>query len=257
MFSHAAQTDRLDNSLTISTLPTIWDSLAAAGVSHKYYYSNVPFLALWGEKYIPISALYPEFLADIAAGTLPAVSIVDPRYTLIDDGEGNDDHPHADLRAGEAFLGQVYQALTSSPKWLNTVLIVTRDEWGGFFEHVVPPRAIAPNDVDPDLVDGKALLGCRVPVIVASPLSRGNPDSPRIDSYLCDHTSILKLIEWRWGLKPLTKRDAAMNNLALSLSFDNPNTSVPVLPMVPEPTPTPCGEGGILDGSPLGETEQL
>jgi len=60
VFMHAAQTDRLDNSITISILPTIWDSLAAAGVSHRYYYSNVPFLAMWGEKYIPISAMYPQ-----------------------------------------------------------------------------------------------------------------------------------------------------------------------------------------------------
>jgi len=148
VFFHAAQTDRLDNSLTISTLPTIWDALAEAGVSNKYYFSNVPFLALWGEKYIPISALYPQFLVDAAAGELPAVSVVDPRYTLIDDGEGNDDHPHADLRAGEAFLGQVFQAVSSGPGWAKTVLVVTRDEWGGFFEHVVPPRAIAPNNVD-------------------------------------------------------------------------------------------------------------
>ena len=88
---------------------------------------------------------YPQFFVDLAAGNLPAVADVDPRYTLIDDGEGNDDHPHADLRAGEAFLGQIYQALTSSPIWANTVLVVTRDEWGGFFEHVVPPRVIAPN----------------------------------------------------------------------------------------------------------------
>lgn len=255
VFSHAAQTDRLDNSLSISTLPTIWDSLADAGVSAKYYYSNVPFLALWGEKYIPISALYPEFFVDITAGTLPAVAVVDPRYTLIDDGEGNDDHPHADLRAGEHFLGQIFQALSSSPVWDSTVLIVTRDEWGGFFDHVVPPRAIAPNDVDTDLVNGKALLGCRVPVVIASPFSRGNPVKPTIHAQLYDHTSILKMIEWRFGLKPLTKRDAAMNNLALALNFSEPNTSVPVLPMVAEPTPTPCGEGGILDGSPLGETD--
>jgi phospholipase C len=215
VFSHAAQTDRLDNSVTISTLPTIWDSLAAAGVSNKYYYSNVPFLAMWGAKYIPISALYPQFLLDAASGNLPSVSFVDPLYTLVDDGEGNDDHPHADLRAGEHFLGEVFQAVSSGPGWANTVLVVTRDEWGGFFEHIVPPRAIAPNNVDPDIVNGKTLLGCRVPVIVASPFSIGNPASPRINSGLYDHTSVLKLIEWRWGLNPLTKRDAAMNNLLL------------------------------------------
>jgi phospholipase C len=52
VFQHAAQTDRLSNTLDLSTLPTIWDTLAVAGISHKYYYSNVPFLALWGTKYL-------------------------------------------------------------------------------------------------------------------------------------------------------------------------------------------------------------
>ena len=255
VFMHAAQTDRLDNSLSISTLPTIWDSLAAAGVSHKYYYSNVPFLALWGAKYIDISAFYAQFLVDAATGNLPAVSFLDPAYTLIDDGEGNDDHPHADLRSGEAFLGAVYQAITGGPGWKNTVLVITRDEWGGFFDTIVPPRLIAPNDVDTDLVDGRALLGCRVPVIIASPFTLGKVSTPRINGTLYDHTSILKLIEWQWGLPPLTLRDAAANNLAQALNFEKPNYTVPSLPQIAPPAPTPCGEGGILDGSPLGETD--
>jgi phospholipase C len=255
VFSHAAQTDRLDNSIAISTLPTIWDSLAAAGVSHKYYYSNVPFLAMWGAKYIGISALFAQFLLDATAGRLPAVSFVDPAYTLIDAGEGNDDHPHADLRAGEAFLGLVYRTLTASPAWSNTVLVITRDEWGGFFDHVVPPRMVAPNDLDTDLVNGNALLGCRVPVIIASPFTVGNSSSPRIDGTLYDHTSILKLIEWQWNLPPLTKRDAKTNNLAHALNFAKPNYKVPALPHILPPVPSPCGEGGILDGGPLGQTD--
>ena len=249
VFSHAAQTDRLDNSLTISTLPTIWDSLAAAGVSHKYYYQNLPFLALWGTKYISISALYELFLIEAALGILPAVSFLDPAFTLIDEGEGNDDHPHADLRAGEAFLGHVYRAVTNGPKWKNTLLIVNRDEWGGFFDQIVPPRAIAPNDVDPDLVDGNALLGMRVPVVVASPWSVGTPETPTVNTLLYDHTSVLKLIEWRWGLSPLTKRDAdaQINNLAYALNFNSPNYSVPTLAKVPKPAASPCGGGGIFD----------
>jgi phospholipase C len=244
VFQHAAQTDRLSNTVTISTLPTIWDTLATAGVSHKYYYSNVPFLALWGAKYIPISAVFEDFLLDAAAGDLPAVSFLDPKYTILDDGEGNDDHPHADVRAGEAFLGQVYKAITNGPGWKNTVLIINRDEWGGFYDTVRPPRIIAPNDVDTDLVNGKALLGCRVPVIVVSPFTRGhNTATPRINSGLYDHTSVLKLIEWRYDLKPLTKRDASneIGNLVHALEFSNPNYSVPALPTVPAPVPTPCG----------------
>jgi phospholipase C len=243
VFQHAAQTDRLSNTIDLSTLPTIWDNLAAAGVSHKYYWSNVPFLALWGDKYVGISGLFADFLLDAAAGNLPAVSFLDPRFTILDDGEGNDDHPHADVRAGEAFLGQVYRALTSGPGWKNTVLVVNRDEWGGFYDTVVPPRVIAPNDVDTDLVNGDALLGCRVPVVVVSPFTRGNAATPRIDSHLYDHTSVLKLIEWRYNLPTLTLRDASdqIANLALALNFSNPDDSVPALPNVTAPVPTPCG----------------
>jgi phospholipase C len=243
VFQHAAQTDRLSNTLDISTLPTIWDTLADAGISNKYYFSNVPFLALWGDKYIDISGVFADFLADAVTGNLPAVSFVDPKFTILDDGEGNDDHPHADVRAGEAFLGQIYNAVTSGPGWKNTVLIINRDEWGGFYDAVAPPRAIAPNDVDTDLVDGNALLGCRVPVVVVSPWTRGNTATPRINSALYDHTSVLKLIEWRYNLPPLTKRDASSEiaNLAEALNFASPDYSVPSLPVVTPPIPTPCG----------------
>ena len=243
IFQHAAQTDRLSNTIDLSTLPTIWDNLAAAGVSHKYYYSNVPFLAIWGLKYLGISAMYTDFLADAAAGNLPSVSFLDPRFTLLDDGGGNDDHPHADLRAGEAFLGQVYKAITTGPGWKNTVMIINRDEWGGFFDTVTPPRIVAANDVDTDVVDGKALLGCRVPVVVVSPFSAGNPATPRINSALYDHTSVLKLIEWRYNLPPLTRRDASnqVANLALALNFQATYTPPPALPRVKSPFPTPCG----------------
>ena len=79
MFSHSAQTDRLSNTFTLSTLPTIWDRLIAAGISATYYFSNLPFLGLWGPKYSSISRPYQQFLADAATGTLPSVSFVDPR----------------------------------------------------------------------------------------------------------------------------------------------------------------------------------
>jgi phospholipase C len=242
VFQHAAQTDRLSNTHDLSTLPTIWDNLAAAGVSNRYYYSNVPFLALWGPKYLGISAFYTDFLNDAASGNLPSVCFLDPRFTILDDGLGNDDFPHADLRAGEAFLSTVYRALSTGPAWQSTVLIVTRDEWGGFYDTVPPPRVIAPNDVDTDLVNGNALLGCRVPVVVASPFSMGTPATPRIDSGLYDHTSVLQFIEWRFGLPPLTTRDAStqIGNLAATLNFAAPYVAPPSIPLVAPPIPTPC-----------------
>lgn len=70
LFLRAAQTDRLDDSVMVTSLPTIWDR-AGAGVSAHYYYSNVPFLALWGVKYLPISRLYEEFLAAASDGICP------------------------------------------------------------------------------------------------------------------------------------------------------------------------------------------
>jgi phospholipase C len=250
LFLHAAQTDRLSNSPTLSTLPTIWDRLAAAGVSANYYYSNVPFLGLWGPKYVGISRLYADFLLAASTGTLPAVSFVDPIYTILDDGTGNDDHPHADIRKGDRFLYDTFQAVAQGPKWANTVFIVNFDEWGGFFEHVPPPRATAPNNVDPDIINGKTLLGFRVPTVVASPFSVGEADDPRVSAFVFDHTSVLKLIEWRWGLAPLTLRDASNDvaNLASALNFENPNVSVPTLPLPSAPLlGAPCpGSGGLL-----------
>jgi phospholipase C len=226
-------------------------------VSAKYYYANVPFLGLWGLKYASISHLYAEFLTDAASGLLPAVSFVDPRYTVLDDGTGNDDHPHADVRAGDAFLAEAFRAVSSGPAWPSTVFIVNFDEWGGFFEHVAPPRAEAANNVDPDIVGGKTLLGFRVPTVVASPRTRGDVESPRVNHLIFDHTSILKLIEWRWNLRPLTPRDASndIQNLALALDFESADIVVPDLPQPQAPTPVPCPGGGIAFESSSSSSE--
>jgi len=239
IFMHAAQTDRLTNTLKLSTLPTIWDRLIEKGVSARYYYSDVSFLWLWGTKYQPISALYDQFLLDAAAGTLPSVAFVEPRFVSEELGTSNDDHPHADIRAGDAFLAKTFHAVANGPDWGSTVFIVTYDEWGGFFDHVAPPRAVAPNNVDPDLVNGKALLGMRIPVVVASPFTRSDPTNPRVISEVFDNTSILKLIEWRWNLKPLTARDASadVGNLAFALDLAHPDSTVPALPNPAPPDP--------------------
>ena len=251
MFLYAAQTDRTDDSVSISTLPTILDRLAAAGVSHNYYYSNIPYLTLWAAQYLGISKLYSQFLSDAAGGTLPAVSFVDPFYTVLDDGTGNDDHPHADIRRGEMFLHDIFEAVANGPAWSSTVIVFNFDEWGGFFEHVAPPRAIAANNVDTDIVNGKTLLGLRLPVVIASPWTVGPATNPRISSQVYDHTSVLKLIEWRWGLAPLTPRDASsdINNLAYALNFASPQTAVPGLPTPTAPAVgAPCFQspGGVL-----------
>jgi phospholipase C len=212
-------------------------------VSHNYYYSNLPFVTLWADQYLGISGLYSDFLVQASKGTLPAVSFIDPTYTVLDDGTGNDDHPHADIREGDRFLYDVFEAVANGPAWSSTVLVVNFDEWGGFFDHIPPPRAEAANAVDTDIIGGKTLLGFRLPVVIASPFSRGDTQNPRISPLVFDHTSVLKLIEWRWGLAPLTPRDASgdINNLAYALNFKQPQTAVPGLPKPNTPAiPTRC-----------------
>jgi phospholipase C len=109
MYQHAGVTDRLSNTLALSTLPTIWDRLAEAGLDGRYYFGNLPFLALWGTKYLPIVRPFGAFLADCVAGTLPQVAFVDPTFTIEgDEPRSDDDHPHADIRAGESFLARIY-----------------------------------------------------------------------------------------------------------------------------------------------------
>jgi phospholipase C len=239
MFLWAGQTDRLSNTLSLSGLPTIFDRLSQAKVSHRYYFGNIPFLALWGLKYVSVSADFDDFLSDAQSGNLPAVAFVDPKFTQFDDGLGNDDHPHSDVRNGDAFLSRVFHALAGGPKWRNTVMIVTFDEWGGFFDHVAPPRVIAPNSLDKDLVNGKALLGFRVPAVIASPFTRGNN---QIDSTVYDHTADLKLIEWRWGLSPHTQRAASsdLGNPVARFNFSSPNATVPALPKPATVPALPC-----------------
>jgi phospholipase C len=253
MFIWAAQTDRLTDSISPTSLPTIFDRLLSAGVSHRYYFNNLPYLVLWGLKYLLWWRSFSNFLSDAAGGTLPAVSFVDPNYTITDNGKGNDDHPHADIRNGDAFLSTIFHALASGPAWNKTVLIINFDEWGGFFEHVAPPRVVAANNVDTDQVNGQVLLGFRIPPVIVSPFTRNTGASPLVNHTVFDHTSVLKLIEWRWGLQPLTPRDASpqIGNLATAMNFTSPNSGVPGLPSPGTVQAPACSGGGIFgpDGS--------
>ena len=251
LFLYCAQTDRIDDAITISKLTTIIDRLQAAKLSFGYYYQNAPFTALWATQYLGVSHLQSDFLTAAASGTLPSVSYVDPTFTILDDGTGTDDHPHADIRKGDLFLHDMFTAIASGPAWSSTVVIINFDEGGGFFDHVAPPRVTAGNSVDTDLVGGKALLGFRLPVVIASPWTLGNTTSPRVNSMLFDHTSVLKFIEWRWGLNTLSPRDAGtdVNNLALALDFSKSVTAVPTLPTPSAPAigaPCPANPSGAF-----------
>ena len=216
MYLHAGRTDRTTDLPVPSSLRTIWDILRKHRIPGRYYRRNFSFLGLWGARYTPITRSWSDFRRDCRSGRLPAVAYVEPTYTLPVFGPGNDDHPPADMRAGEWFLSQVYTAVTTSPAWSRTLLVITFDEWGGFFDHVPPQRA-------PDTSPIYSLRGFRVPAVLVSPFARRG----HVDDGVYDHASILRLIEWRFGLEPLAPRDAAAKNLADALDFSRRDLRVP------------------------------
>ena len=237
LYQHTAQTDRLSNTVNVTSLPTIWDRLEDAGLEGRYYFSDVPFLGLWGTKYLSLARPFPAFLVDALTGELPHVAFVEPRFLDNTTGTSGDDHPYADIRNGEAFLSLIYTAVTRSPAWPQTVLILTYDEWGGFFDHVPPPAAprLPPADQVAGNTDG--LLGFRVPCLLISPFA------PRaaVSHVVFDHTSVLRLIEWRWDLDPLTVRDADAHNLAEALDFSTRRLTAPQFRVPFGPFGTLCG----------------
>ena len=213
------------------TWPTLWDQLTAAGVTWKYYFSNLPAIALFGARYAPNARLITEYYADAAAGTLPQVSFVDP-FFVAPEGLANDDHPHADIRLGQEFYSDVTTAFMRSSCWARGAMFINYDEWGGFWDHVVPPAV--GKDIDPLATFGPSvdytkegpwttaspadfgLHGFRTPAFLLSPYARNsglNPDPgadeqggevpmtiDRTHSDPQDHTTILQFITENWGL---------------------------------------------------------
>ncbi|HTB78020.1 MAG TPA: alkaline phosphatase family protein [Polyangiaceae bacterium] len=240
-YQHAARTDRDHNTDTMSTLPTIWDQLSPIpnnqGIpTGAYFFRDAPFLALWGTKYFPfwhpfapgdtdalgIPVTTPSFLDVVAAGNLPNVSFIDPAFDSEGNGTSADDHPLADIRLGERFIADAYHALANAGYLDNTVFIVTFDEWGGFYDHVPPPRVIDDTDpanvdhtgdsttpTDGQLVPDYTQLGVRVPAIVISNLAPARV----VHHGPFEHASTLKLIENTFGLQSLTARDANARDL--------------------------------------------
>lgn len=243
IYMHAGATDRLTNSSTTSTLPTIWDRMISKGVSARYFCSDVPLLALWGQKYVEsgTTANITDFLADAAAGQLPSLSYIDPRFLGEGNQVSNDDHPAADVRDGQALLNQVYNALTGSPQWSKTLMVVVYDEWGGFFDHVVPP--MGPISADEKAVGNDGRLGFRVPCILIGPRA-----AKGVNKLQFDPQSILNMICWRFGLDPVGTRHDWSLNIAYALDFSNPaRTDAPKFTVAASPNGRPC-TNSKLDG---------
>ena len=201
---------------------TVFQALDAHGISWKNYYSSLPSALIWSYQaglpgFTSHLAKHSAFLADAAAGTLPAVSMVDPDF----DTQSQEDPQ--DVQYGDQFLAQVVNAVLASPQWPHTLLVWGYDESGGYFDHVAPPAAVVPDDVPPQVPPGGTpgsfdRYGFRVPAGIVSPYAR--PDY--VSHVVHDHTSVLKLIETKWNLPALTHRDAAADDLLDAVDLTRP-----------------------------------
>src|SRR4051794_34728852 len=226
---------------------TIFAALDKAGVSNRYFFNDVPVAALWGPSRLSNAGSIAEYYARCASGTLPSVSYVDPNFAgSVGEGPGlsGDEHPHGDVRAGQAFMSDVVHAFLESPQFKRGALFIVYDEWGGFFDHVAPPRVPdIRNDPDPNKDFGQ--MGFRIPAVLVSPYARRG--------YVTHSTygfeSILKMIEYRYALQPLTTRDAYAPNIARAFDWrSKPRLDIPQLPDPAETVSVACPPAGIAGG---------
>jgi len=171
------------------------------------------------------SLLAPRnFLDDAKDGKLPAVSWIDPNFvdvSFIGPSGSNDDHPPSDVKEGQELVLKTYSALVNSPNWRKTMLIVTYDEHGGFFDHVLPPAA---HDDRPAF----RTYGVRVPALVVSPFS----ERASVSNVIYDHTSVIKTILLRFCAKngqipDMGARVANANHLGATLKLAQPRPPTP------------------------------
>jgi phospholipase C len=226
---------------------TIFDRAIAHGLSARYYNSDLPFSAVWGSRAGAWTNPITRYYEDCAAGTLPNIAIVDPPFKDGGGGDGlsADEHPLGDTRLGQAFMSDVVHAFMSSPNYRRGAIFVIYDEWGGFFEHVRPPRVVD-GRASPDLDEDFGQMGFRIPAIAVSPYSRGRKGRRgfRVDHGLYGHESILKLISYRFGLGYLTKRQRYARNIGRSFDWVHPDFDPPSLPDPAAIATRPCSMGG-------------
>jgi phospholipase C len=224
------------------TAPTIFHRLNEAGIAWTLYVSVLPWAALLGGG-APIEGHVKgieEFYADAAAGRLPPVVYIDPPFT------GGDDHPPSHPLLGQQFIGRVYEALAASPQWESSLMVVTYDEHGGFFDHVSPPAGVA----DDHAAEGFDQYGFRVPALVIGPrVKRGH-----VSSVVRDHASALRHQQVVFGLGELGARTAAAADLSeLIDEAAEPRAPIVLPPVELEPwmIEAVCDNGGGSAAPPV------
>jgi phospholipase C len=203
-----ANTPFTGGNVGIFSFPSVIELLGNANVAWKYYSDNTypttetnwnllpGFQAFAGnpdltQKLVATS----QFYTDLTNGTLPQVCWLIPN-------QAESEHPPADVTVGMAYVTTLVNAVMQSPYWANCAIIITWDDYGGFYDHVPPVQ-----------IDGYG-FGFRVPTIVISPYSKVGVNHTQYD-----FTSLLKLVETKFGLSSLTTRDGSSNTMLECFDF--------------------------------------
>jgi len=214
-------------------LPNLFTRLDDAGITWGFYVQDLPTLAILTVTYsMDDSHVLPfdQFFTDAAAGNLPQVTFVEG--TDLQGGASPDEDPPADIEVGQQMVAGIVNAVMTSPQWPHTAMFLTYDEQGGFYDHVPPPAACAPDDTPPMLGSGGVeaaydQLGLRVPLFAISPYAKRG----YVSHETTDHTSVLRFVEALFHLPALTHRDANAVPPFDMFDFEHPDLSVPTLPM--------------------------
>jgi phospholipase C len=196
---------------------SIFDRLNEKKISWRTYCGDFPISLVLAQNRRPDNLIHyrkmEQFYKDVngSVETFPEFTFIEPTYL----GENqNDDHPPHNTMKAQKLIADVYNAIRAKEElWKQCLFIVTYDEHGGFYDHVVPPAAQPPDEQATEGFDFKQ-LGVRVPAILISPWVK-----KPVEKTVFDHTSILKYLINKWQLAPLRERTSKANSIEVALDF--------------------------------------
>jgi phospholipase C len=224
------------------TQTTIFDRLDAAGISWRYYYHDAASSA-----FIQQFSIYKRDASKVVSITNWTKDLQDeatlPKVIFIERGgaSGKDEHPGANIQTGAADAAGIINAFIHSAAWAKSAFILTYDEGGGLYDHVLPAREIKPDNIAAKLRSGDKpgdfnQGGFRVPLVVISPWVR-----PSFVSHTSrDYTSILRLIEDTFNVPSLSLRDKNADNMMEFFDFSSGPRLLTPPPLPAQPTDGSC-----------------
>ena len=254
-YAHAATSHGTSNiKIGFYTDDTVFQRLSEADQSWDIYHDGVAQVWVYPKLWLSGVERFhdmEQFFTDVEQGTLPAYAFIEPNHGF-GRGEGNSQHPGNNtikgdsFLAGEALMARIYNALVANPAlFARTLLVITYDEHGGFFDHVPPNPVSNPDGIDdPDTGFDFRLTGVRVPAVAVSPLIAAGT----VDETFYDHASIAATVRRRFApaTASLGRREAEANVL-----LDH-------LPLLPEPRADlpPFRRADVTGAVPAAATER-